>query len=193
MGAPGVLLPTPRRKWHQSTQFASWEELQGEKEKNKTPFSTLLNVSINVFAALLSQDLSGSSLTGWSLKLALVRAWEGRKDRTALMLSGDLMTPDSPASLPLWGPRLGGEAGADWACGVSTLSSFGGGVRQWPGWPLLEPLRFPSLLQSFSLNFTLPANTVSTAAPAYQVGEQRSMQSWRWASRTPSHKPHVKL
>ena len=45
--------------------------------------------------------------------LALVRAWEGRKDRTALMLSGDLMTPDSPASLPLWGPRLGGEAGAD--------------------------------------------------------------------------------
>ena len=85
----------------------------GRERKKQNTFQHSAECFYYVFAALLSQDLSGSSLTGWSLKLALVRAWEGRKDRTALMLSGDLMTPDSPASLPLWGPRLGGEAGAD--------------------------------------------------------------------------------
>lgn len=35
---------------------------EGKKKKKKTTFCTLLNVSINVFVALLSQDLSASSL-----------------------------------------------------------------------------------------------------------------------------------
>ena len=50
------------------------------KKKKKKTFSTLLNVSINVFAALLSQDLSGNGLTGWSLKLALVEDLGGEEE-----------------------------------------------------------------------------------------------------------------
>lgn len=55
------------------------ERSSRERKKKKTTFSILLNVSINVVAALLSQDLSGNGLTGWSLKLALVEDLGGEE------------------------------------------------------------------------------------------------------------------
>lgn len=62
MGALGSYFPPQEESAISLRSLLPERRSKEGKKKKKTTFCTLLNVSINVFVALLSQDLSASSL-----------------------------------------------------------------------------------------------------------------------------------